>query len=232
MSDHSVTPQAAAAAGDGDSSLVQASAHQVIARAREYVHTLRTDPSRPWLYCLNRGNNSTIYASCFALYLHSHWGSLTDLPASARQGWADYLRSHQEPETGYFADPAATGAGLHEKHDAEHLKRQLTTFCLSALGELGVEPTYPLRFLEPWRDGDKLRAWLSSLDWRHNPWNSGNRAMFMAIFLTLDYQLQGNEASRDALEHWFEWHEARQRPKSGFWGETSASDYYQGLGGA
>ena len=115
-------------------------------------------------------------------------------------------------------------------HDEEHLNRQLTTFCLSAIDALGGHPDYPLSFLDRTKEKAALTHWLDHLNW-DNPWNSGNKVMFLAIALAYNYEHFGDEKSRDALEVWFDWMDSHQNPKTGFWGISRDSEYFVGMGG-
>lgn len=180
---------------------------------------------------LNHGSDATVFASCFAVFLRHLFDDLKNLDAEERLSWLGWLQGFQDQTSGLFVDPESVSRTPDRLHDPDHLNQQLTTFCLSAIHALGGRPLYPLRFLEAWKPKDKLIAWLNSLDW-HNSWNSGNKAMFMGIFLIYDGIQGGAPMSLQALEAWFDWHDQHQNPETGFWGAGQRAHYIDGMGGA
>jgi hypothetical protein len=204
------------------------------ARLRErvlaWLETMRV-PGQVGAYRLNRGVAPTPFASCFAVFVRHLFGDLDTLSSAERAAWLASLQDLQDPATGLFVDSTNAARAPDPTHDAEHLNRQLTTFVLSAIDALGGQPRYPLRFLDDWKAPEVLRRWLSGLNWS-NPWNSGNKAMFMGIFLLYDAEHTGDPRSRLAVEAWFDWHERHQNPKTGFWGVGPRADYIDGMGGA
>lgn len=183
-----------------------------------------------WAYRMNKGADATVFTSCFAVYIHYLFNNLRNLSAEERSEWLNYLLSFQNEKTGLFIDPEAKERIVDPTHDEEHLNRQLTTFCLSAIEALGGKPNYPLRFLDVWKDEAPLTSWLDNLDW-DNPWNCGNKVMFLAICFAYNYEHFGDEKSREALNVWFDWMDKHQNPKTGFWGTSRDSDYFVGMGG-
>jgi hypothetical protein len=69
------------------------------------------------------------------------------------------------------------------------------------------------------------------LDW-FNPWNSGNKAMFLGIFLAYEATQFNDMDASIALQEWFHWHDEHQNPKTGFWGRGESADFIDGMGGA
>lgn len=199
-------------------------------RVLAWMHTLHDSRSPIWQYRLFSGADTTVYSSCFALYLRHLLDDLTELTPEQRKEWVNYLQSFQDERSGLFKDPDADGRTSNANHDSEHLSQQLTTFCLSALGCLDEKPRYPLRFVSRWYDKTKLLNWLDGLNW-HNPWNSGNKVMFAAIHLICNDETFGDRKARAALEVWFEWMDRNQKSRNGFWGKGRLSDYFYGMGG-
>ena len=183
-----------------------------------------------WVYRMNDSADNTVYTSCFAVYIHHLFNNLKNLSIDERTEWLNYLLSFQNEKTGLFVDPDAKDRIVDSTHDEDHISRQLTTFCLSAIDALGGKPNYPLSFLDAWKDEAPLTSWLDNLDW-NNPWNSGNRVMFLAIFFAFNYEHFGDEKSREALNVWFDWMDRHQNPKTGFWGTSRDSNYFLGMGG-
>jgi hypothetical protein len=195
-----------------------------------WLDTMRV-PGNTVAYRLNRRASPTPFASCFAVFVRHLFSVLGALPNGERAAWLASLQAYQDPATGLFSDSAHAARSPDAAHDATHLDHQLTTFCLSAVHALGGRPLYPLRFLDEWQDPGRLCAWLDRLDWT-NPWNSGNKAMFLGIFLLYDRDFIGNARSRPAMDAWFDWHDRHQNPQTGFWGQGRRATYIDGLGGA
>lgn len=184
-----------------------------------------------WEYRMTANSDTSVFTSCFAVFIRHLFRDLARLSEGEKQEWLAYLRGFQDPKSGLFLYPEASGRVLDIGHDEEHLNRQLTTYCLSAMDALGGEPRYPFKFLEPWKEPDRLVKWLDGL-WWDRPWNCGNKVMFMAVFFAYSWEHWKDEASRKALDVWFDWHDRHQKPSTGFWGTSRDSEYYAGMGGS
>jgi hypothetical protein len=200
-------------------------------RVLNWLSTLHPDEEAVWVYRLNQTADPSVFASCFAVFLRHLFDDLQTLSEGERAAWLSWLQGFQDPETGLFMDPENVNRATDPLHDTEHLNRQLSTFCLSAIDALGGKPHHRLRFLEPWKDSDRLTHWLESLDW-YNPWNCGNKVMFMGIFFAYDAHYNGDATSLEALDIWFDWHDQNQSSKTGFWGNGRKAAYIDGMGGA
>jgi hypothetical protein len=99
---------------------------------------------------------------------------------------------------------------------------------LSALGVLDSKPRFPLRFIERWKTPDDVREYLLEQDCHEGKGGSGNKAMFLAIFLTYEYEITGKENYRSCLDAWFDFHDKHQN-SYGFWGSDRQSHYIHGL---
>ncbi len=195
-----------------------------------WLQTMHNEDGPVWAYHMNAGSDFTVYTSCFAVFIHHLFNNLKNLSTEKRSEWLNYLLSFQNEKTGLFIDPEAKERVVDPTHDEDHISRQLTTFCLSAIEALGGKPDYPLRFLDAWKDETPLTSWLDNLDW-DNPWNSGNKVMFLAICFAYNFEHFGDKKSREALNVWFDWMDRHQNPKTGFWGTSRDSDYFAGMGG-
>jgi hypothetical protein len=202
-------------------------ARNLRARVLQWLETMRADGGGG-RYRLHAGVEPTVFASCFAVYLRHLLDDLRAAPASELDDWRQFILGHQDPRSGFFVDPANEHRAPDPTHDADHLNWQLTTFCLSALHALGSSPRYPLTFAGNWTP-DRIGLHLSALDW-DNPWNSGNKAMFLGIVLAYEAE-RGEPAAASALEAWFAWHDAHQNA-AGFWGRGRKSEFIDGMGGA
>ena len=199
--------------------------------ALDWLRTMHVEGGPVWEYRMNAGSDATVFNSCFAVYIRRVLGDLQRLSEEERREWLAYFQGFQDEETGLFVYPEAQGRATDEGHDEEHLNRQLTTFCVSAIDALGGEPQHRFAFLKPWEEPERLTAWMEGLGW-HRPWNCGNKVMFLGILLAYSWDRWGDESARAALDVWFDWLDRHQSPKTGFWGRGREADYYAGMGGS
>jgi len=195
-----------------------------------WLETMHNKSEPVWHYRLFKGSDATVYTSCFAVYLRYLFNDLSWLEDSEKQDWVKYLKSFQDPQSGLFCGPEAKERVVDERHDVQHLNHQLTTFCISALRCFGETCRYPLKFIDAWKDADRMVRWLDGLNWQ-NPWNSGNKVMFLGILLLYNYEHFGDQQAIEALDVWFDWMDHNQKPENGFWGTSRSSDYFYGMGG-
>jgi len=200
-------------------------------RVLGWLSTMHPEGEAVWVYRLHQTADPSVFASCFAVFLRHLFNDLQTLSDEERTVWLSWLQSFQEAESGLFKDLENEDRATDPLHDAEHLNRQLSTFCLSAIDALGGKPHHRLSFLDPWKDSDRLVQWLESLDWT-NPWNCGNKVMFMGIFLAYDAHYNADISAQKALDVWFGWHNQYQNPATGFWGEGRKAEFIDGMGGA
>ncbi|MHC4538764.1 MAG: hypothetical protein ACYTEK_00120 [Planctomycetota bacterium] len=132
------------------------------------------------------------------------------------------MQSFQHKEHGYF-EPERY---YHE--DKERNCYQLTCFCLSALGVLGAQPRFPLTFTEQWETPGDVKKYLYDRGCHEGKPGSGNKAMFLAIFLTCEYERTRDRNLLDKVDAWFEFHNEAQN-RNGFWGSNLKSHYLHGL---
>ena len=184
----------------------------------------------PGEYRLHAAAEPTPFASCFAAFLRHLFGDLDALAPADRAAWVTRLQQLQRQDSGLFVDDSNDRRATDALHDADHLNFQLTSFCLGALHALGARPVHPLRCTEAWTP-DGIRRRLDALDWSQ-PWNSGNKAMFLGICLAYAATHGGEARAGATLEAWFDWHDAHQNPDTGFWGDGFRARYIDGLGGA
>jgi hypothetical protein len=202
-------------------------------RTIKWLRGLRVEGKTYGRFRMSKSTDDTIFTSCFAAYLYDLLGMVPSLIEEERLEWLDYILSHQDPSTGLFSDRFSDERNLTKAHDLRYVTWQLTTFCISAVKALGGELRYPLVFLE--RDGLRdvpgLRGMLESLNWS-NPWGAGNLAMFLGIMLIVDAETRGTGVEDPVVQEFFNWHDAYQHKRTGFWGEGKLSEYHNGLFGA
>lgn len=115
----------------------------------------------------------------------------------ARALWISALRSLQDPETGMFVESTH-----HTIHTTAH--------CIAALELFDAKPVHRLTGLEIYADPDELRRFLSSLDWRGNPWRESHRGagLFAAMVIADEVNLAWQEV-------YFEWLWQNTDPETG-----------------
>lgn len=175
----------------------------------------------PTLFKLADDTDATIYSSIFALFIFDLFGLTATWDAQIGSRWIDYINSFQDTDTGYFIPPGYKG-DLDSK--AVH---QLTAFSLSALRIVKGEPKHILRFIERWRNRADVKSYLCSKGVLTGAPMSGNFAMFLAIFLTWEYERTGRKG--DLIDTWFELHDAWQNSETGFWGKQDKYFPFQGF---
>jgi prenyltransferase beta subunit len=173
-------------------------------------------------YRFSTDSGDTIFCSCFALFILDLFGETENFSEKERQNWISYIQNFQNKEFGYF-EPEQY---YHE--DKERNCYQLTCFCLSALGILKAEPEFPLKFIERWKTPDDIKKYLYDRGCHEGKPGSGNKAMFLAIFLIYEYERTKENHLLDKINAWFEFHNETQN-RNGFWGKDLKSHYLHGL---
>lgn len=173
-------------------------------------------------YRLNADSDDTIFCTCFALFILDLFKETEKFSEKERQGWISYIQSFQNEESGYF-EPEQY---YHE--DKERNCHQLTCFCLSALGILNAEPKFSLKFIRQWKTPEDIKIYLYDRGCHEGKPGSGNKAMFLAIFLIYEYERTKESHLLEKINAWFEFHNETQN-RSGFWGMDIRSHYLHGL---
>lgn len=177
---------------------------------------------RHYRYKFSANADDTIFCTCFALFILDLFKETEKFTHEERQDWISYIQSFQNNEHGYF-EPERY---YHE--DKERNCYQLTCFCLSALGILGAEPRFPLTFVEQWETPGDVKKYLYERGCNEGKPGSGNKAMFLAIFLTYEYERTREKQLLDKINTWFEFHDETQND-SGFWGRGKSSHFFLGV---
>jgi hypothetical protein len=173
-------------------------------------------------YRFHANADDTIFCTCFALFILDLFKETKRFTEEQRTGWISYIQRFQNEQYGYF-EPEQY---YHE--DKERNRYQLTCFCLSALRILGAEPKFPLKFIEQWRTPNDVKKYLYERGCHQGRPGSGNKAMFLAIFFTWQYETTKEDHLLDKIGAWFEFHNETQNRK-GFWGRDLRSHYLYGL---
>jgi len=173
-------------------------------------------------YRFSANVDNTVFCTCFALFILDLFGETEKFTHQERQCWISYIQSFQNEEHGLF-EPER-----YYHKDKERNRYQLSCFCLSALRILGAEPKFPLTFTEQWKTPDEVKEYLHERGCHEGKPGSGNKAMFLAVFLTHEYERTKESHLLDKIETWFEFHNETQN-RNGFWGEDLKAHYIHGL---
>ncbi len=194
-----------------------------------YVDACST--GKPGEYRFSTAGEVTLSASCFAAMIFHYLGHLESLGQERRDQWIDYLKSHQQNDTGLFVGPEIRhGEFRSSAHTPEHLSMHLTAHVLPALDVLAGRPKSPLFFAHRFLDGDALRDWLRKRDW-HLAWLEGNNLLFVGQFLTYLLDQENKPQAKRALEYLFEWLDSQQDPATGLWGTDGYCDKHTAVYG-
>lgn len=187
----------------------------------DWLRTLRL-PDQHCRYQFSKDSDDTIFSTCFALFILDLFKETKQFTEDERKQWVSYIQGFQNKEYGYF-EPQ-----VYYHTDKERNSYQLTCFCLSALKILDAEPKFPLSFVEQWRTPDDVKRYLYEKDCHLGKPGSGNKAMFLAIFLTYEYERTGEAYFLDKVNAWFELHDESQNV-NGLWGKGVKSSFFRGL---
>lgn len=177
----------------------------------------------PVQFKMSAGSGSSIFTSCFALFIFDLFNEVAKWPAERKNTWSEHINSFQDKASGYFL-PAGYVGELGAK-----AIQQLTCFCLSALAILDSFPRYTLDFAKQWSRPDDVCDYLEKTGCFEGKPTTGNMAMFLAVFLTHQYERTGNPSYLACIEAWFRQHEEKQNKTTGFWGAFPANKYYPGF---
>lgn len=197
--------------------------HSVSFSKSQVLNWLNTlNINREHRYRFAESLDDTIFCSCFALFILDLFKETEKLSPKERESWISYIQSFQNKDYGYF-EPEQ-----YYHKDRERNCYQLTCFCLSALGILGAKPGFLLKFIEQWKTPEDVKRYLYDRGCDEGKPGSGNKAMFLAIFLIHEYERTKEIHLLDKINAWFEFHNETQN-RSGFWGKDLRSHYLHGL---
>jgi hypothetical protein len=186
-----------------------------------WLDTLRI-PGSCCRYRFSANGDDTIFCSCFALFILDLFNETKKFTEQDRQNWISYIQSFQNEEHGCF-EPET-----YYSKDKERNCYQLTCFCLSALKILDAEPKFSLKFTERWKTADDIKKYLYEKGCHKGRGGSGNSAMFLAKFLTYEYERTKESRLLNKINAWFKFHDETQN-RNGFWGSGLKSHYISGL---
>jgi hypothetical protein len=194
-------------------------------RVLRFIGSMRLPEHGPGGYRYAAGVSApTLYSSTYAAMARSLLGDLGRLSAAERQAWADYLNRHQD-EDGLYRDPVTFDQGWYAGDPLWCGRSHLTCHAIIALTCLGTVAPRPFRWLEPWRDPDRLRTWLAERDWGARVAWTGNEVMNVGTLLQYARDVHGDSQAGLAIEALLDWLATHHLdPASGVWGSLHLSD--------
>jgi prenyltransferase beta subunit len=190
---------------------------------REVLHWLDTMkiPGSVCRYKFDRNSDDSIFTSCFALFIYDLFKETDEFTSIQKNIWVEYIQGFQDETTGYF-EPIEC---FHK--DIERNTHQLTAFCISALRILNTTPKYSLSFVyTKWSTNEQVSQYLHDIGVPKGKSGAGNKAMFMAIFLTYEYERTKSKQLLSQINTWFEFHNTHQNPETGLWGTNHKDRYF------
>lgn len=167
----------------------------------------------------------TLYASVYACLLLDLFGQLGSLSDAERGSWANYFDGFQSPTDGLFRDPAVVNA-RYEAGDwwgARHLVLHI----IAAYAALGHTPRFRFAFLDPFKDTDRLRAWLDQEQWNGEfsyASDVDNKIMNIACTLQFERDFRADGDAGKAVEYLQSYLMKKRSAKTGLWGAMNIDD--------
>ena len=162
--------------------------------------------SRNFEFSLTVDSNPSPFATIFSIFikdlLNYHFSK------DEKKIIIRYLNRMQDKETGLFFD-FSIDKPIDPFYDKKTL--QLTTFSLSALAILKVDPKYDIH--HPFHSKNDIFSYLNDVGVKRGKLGSGNFSMFLGIFLSID-KINSNN---NLLDYWFEYHNLYFNRLNGVW---------------
>ena len=195
--------------------------YRLKATVLNWLKTMKV-PGNEFEYKFSPGTGSSLFTTCFALYILDLFRETDKLTSKKKVNWANYINSFQREEDGlFYPDPI-----YHP--DKERAVFQVSCFCISALCIIDAAPRYRLAIVDRWITKSSVEEYLLQGKCHLGKRGSGNKAMFQAIFLTYEYERTNDERLLKSINNWFDFHDSYQN-KFGFWGTGSNGNLYGGL---
>ncbi len=163
---------------------------------------------------------ATLYSSSYAAMVRGLLREMADVDTA---GWAAYLNAHQDAD-GLYRDPVIYGQGWYADDPLWCGRAHLTCHVITALACLGAVAARPFGFIAPWRDPDRLTAWLAARDWGERVGWTGNEIMNVGTLLQYAHYFHNDDRAGRAGECLLDWLEQHHlNPATGVWGSLDAS---------
>lgn len=174
------------------------------------------------------------YNATHALILLGAYGHLPDRD---RAGLTDYFNSYQM-EDGCYRMPQMTDnqvwKGQSLAYTWQYINFHVTNYAFGAVKSLGGQCRYPLRFVEFYLDGERLKLWLEERNMA-DPWLEGNNIVNLSSFLIGELEGKDEGLLKELGEILLSWHDRRQDPSTGCWGtnhQEQPASLLAGMAGA
>ena len=163
----------------------------------------------------------TLYSSSYAAMTKHLLGDLDGVDVEA---WQKYLQSFQQ-EDGLFQDPVIWDHGWYKGDPLWCGRMHLSCHVLTALTCLGGVAEKEIRFVDQWKDTDKLVKWLSDRDWTGDISCVGNEIMNVGNLLQYSRDFHNDNAAGKAVDTILDWlSENFVSPETGLWGDLDLSN--------
>ncbi len=157
-------------------------------------------------FSLTEKSNPTPFATIFSIFIKDLLNYKFE--EEERIFLINYLQSLQDSETGlFFSDKKNNYTSPFYVKEC----LQFTTFSLSALSILDSDSKYQIK--HNIKSCDDVYSYLDKVGVKDGRIGSGNFAMFLGIFLSLDKINSGS----NLIDNWFEYHNKNYNTKNGFW---------------
>lgn len=204
----------------------------IISNCKNYIYSLDNQLNDFLYFKMNKSLSPTFMSNCFGILALELINEIDSVPNLKRDATINFFNQHQDIKTGLYLDPLIT-IKVPERNILmnNYLHLQTTSFVLSTIDSLGGEPKYEFNFLNEYRDKERALGWINSLNWE-NAWSVSNDVMFFLQFLSYEASNRNNRKSDEIITICFDWLDANQDPKTGFWGTNKGASIYNGMAGA
>lgn len=197
------------------------------ANAISFLEKLRSDQS--FLFKFSNFNQPNLIASGLAVMLGDLLGWLQNFDISQKMAWADYLNSFQRVD-GFFEDKDISDCNLVSGYTRERALLHRSRHILFALTALGNKPRYKFSFIEDKLKPKSMENWMHSLD-LSNFWDSGNKIMDLALFLTYEAKVNSSPKAAEAINLLLDICDRNTNPYTGYH-DLGKSDLRSAMAGA
>lgn len=176
-----------------------------------------------WLHRTWSGTASALYPggpprlmpTCFAVLAAECSGQLADFGEQRLRAAIEYIRGHQQADTGLFVD-GPVEKGSVSLQSPQYIRLQHTYFALHALDALGSSPLHDVHWVKNLKSQEYMRGWFDGGPW-HSPWLHSNHFMFVLTFLQQLHERSDDQNALQAYDAILDYLDVRQDPVSGSW---------------
>ena len=185
---------------------------QVRADAIGFLEKMRVNEN--FMFKFSSANQSSLIASGLAVMLGSLLGWLDTFGDGQKKAWADYLNSFQQKDR-LFEDEDISDVNRLPEYTKERALLHRSRHILFALATLGYKPRYDFLFLENKLIPGSIEAWMKEID-LSDFWDSANKIMDLALFLTYEAKVNGNLKAAKAVNVILDICDRNTNPETGY----------------